>query len=190
MQNVLPLRWRRTPGFAADPGTAHVRTEHERSVVSARLDDGTIADEGAATRSATVTVAAVDLGSLASFAARCALVAAAAAGVATLALWIIAVASGVVGRAESFMESIGFRDFHISTAAVVLGTTIVVAGVAMCVATLVVVAGGAYNLLAHNGHGIRIRLVDDDVVAADVPALPVPLRRSQPDGNAPGDPAA
>jgi hypothetical protein len=125
-----------------------------------------------ATARAVTRVDGVELGSLASIAVRCALVVTVVGALAIAGLWVLASSSGMVDRTESFMQSIGFRDFSISAGDVLLGATLITAGVALTIATAVVVAGGAYNLLAARGHGLRIRvalpaLPDDDQAARD-----------------------
>jgi hypothetical protein len=98
-------------------------------------------------------------------AARCALIVTGIGALGILLVWNLANASGQLGRFESFMRSIGFRHFHIASSQVLLGTVLLVAGVALTLATFVVLAGAAYNLLAASGGGLRLRIAVDPLGA-------------------------
>jgi hypothetical protein len=159
MQNALPLPWRRehTRVASSDPALDTLVTD-ERDDVAESTDHAAAAT--AARR--TVVVRGVDLGSLASLAVRCALVVALSAALAIAGLWYLAASAGAVSNFESFMRSVGFRDFQMSSARIIAGSALLITGLALVIATVIIIAGAVYNLLALNGGGLRVRLVLDD----------------------------
>ena len=167
MQSVLPARWRR------DPSPLQIAPEPRSEPTSASRPDPW--SELRPVPPGAVTIDGIDLGSLASIAVRCGVTVFAIAGLGVAALWLLASSAGVVARTESFMQSIGFRDFSISTTAVLIGLVLVAAGFALMVATFVVLAGGAYNLMAARGHGLCVRV--GPVPATEEPVvLEAPVR--------------
>jgi hypothetical protein len=167
MQNVLPLR---SKFHAVFPLGDRARETHasEEPVLEA-VERTTVASDARRR----VTISSVELGSLASLAVRAALLVALAGAAGVLMLWVFARSAGFVGRAESFMQSIGFRDFHISDVSVVVGLVLVVGGFALTAATMVVLAGAAYNVLARGGSGVRMRIdALDDALYLEAPRAP------------------
>jgi hypothetical protein len=164
MQNVLPLRLKREVPRAVPRPRPVPDDVVPEPVAPADVQPVSLAPVAAETRPASAIARAVtrvdgvELGSLASIAVRCALVVTVVGALAIAGLWVLASSSGTVDRTESFMQSIGFRDFSISAGDVLLGATLITAGAALTIATAVVVAGAAYNLLAARGHGLRIRV--------------------------------
>lgn len=164
MQNVMPLRRKRgdVPDTPALPEP--VQPEEPRPEAGEpRVAPDVVAADPSSDAETEITIArvdAVDVRTLMSLALNCTLVATLVAAIGATLLWIFATAIGVVGRAESFMESIGFRDFHVSALQVILGTVLVVGGIALVVATAAVVAGAAYNVFALHGHGLQVRVAN------------------------------
>jgi len=122
-----------------------------------------------------VSVERVELGRLAWLALRVALIVTTIGALGILLLWTVADMSGAVRRFESFMRSIGFRHFHIAPDMVLIGLVMVIAGIALALATFVVLAGAVYNLLAASGGGIRLR-----VAATPHGALAAPQPATEP----------
>jgi hypothetical protein len=167
MQNVLPLRSKFHAVFPLGDRARETHAPEEPVVEAVEL---TAVASDARQR---VTISSVELGSLASLAVRAALLVALAGAAGVLMLWVFARSAGFVGRAESFMQSIGFRDFHISDVSVVVGLVLVVGGFALTAATMVVLAGAAYNVLARRGSGVRMRIdALDDAVSLEAPGVP------------------
>lgn len=168
MQNVLPLPWKRDSArFGA--GAPVVETV----VAEPEAPDVAPASIGASTRVALdaprrMSVQAVELGPLASLAVRCAIVVGAVGAAAVTFLWIVAAALGLVGSAESFMQSVGFRNFTLSGTKIIAGASLAVTGCALGVAALIVVAGAVYNFLASNGGGLRLQVA----AASDLDVTP------------------
>lgn len=161
MQNVLPLPLRRRrghepiPASAPAPALSPALAAPAVPVAPVALD---LPVPVVAQPSAVARVDGVELRPLASIALHCALAATIVAAFGATLLWMLVTATGVVQRTESFMESIGFRNFHVSAPQVIVGTVLVVAGLALVIATAVVVMGAAYNAFALNGHGLRVRV--------------------------------
>lgn len=160
MHNVLPMRSSRT----ADP--------EERLPAEAAGADPDPSTE------LVVEVDHVSLGPLTALAVRGALLLAASGALGVALLWQIADAGGLVERFESFMQSIGFRDFAIAPTQVLVGLFLVVTGVALLVAAVIVLAGAVYNVLARPRSGLRLRLVEAPLPAVthrELPTRPQPF---------------
>lgn len=157
MQNVLPLRFKREVPRAAARHAPVLDDPTVPAVTPLAPVEAPVTVPTTTVRAVT-RVDGVQLGSLASIAVRCALIVTFIGALAMLGLWVLATSSGTVDRTESFMRSIGFRDFTISGTDVLLGAILITVGVALTIATMAVIAGAAYNLLAARGHGLRIRV--------------------------------
>lgn len=153
MHNVLPMRSSRTadPEDGLAPEAAGADTDPDPHDAGVDPDPRT---------ELLVEVDHVALGRLTALAVRGALLVAASGALGVVVLWQLADAGGLVERFESFMQSIGFRDFRIAPTQVLVGLFLVVTGVALMVAATIVLSGAVYNLLARPRSGLRLRLVE------------------------------
>lgn len=79
-----------------------------------------------------------------------------AAGV--VVAWLAAVALGLVGRAEEFMRSIGFRDFTFVGIEVIAGGVLLALAAMVFLTAMTVLAAACYNLLRRPGREVGVRI--------------------------------
>ena len=73
--------------------------------------------------------------------------------------WLAAVVLGLVGRAEEFMRSIGFREFSFVGFEVIAGGILLSVAAVGFLTTMTVLAAAFYNLLRRPGREVGVRLV-------------------------------
>ncbi len=72
--------------------------------------------------------------------------------------WLAAVVLGLVGRAEEFMRSIGFREFTFVGIEVIFGGILLALAAMTFLTTMTVVAAACYNLLRRPGREVGVRI--------------------------------
>lgn len=163
MHNVLPSRWRRDTAspelLEALPSDGVVHTNGTARFVPLTAAPAAINESSVPHHDTSlVRVDAVEMRSLMSIAMRCAVVTVVVGCLGATMLWMVATATGVVTRTESFMQSIGFRDVRLSAPQVIMGTAMVVGGIAFALATAAVMIGASYNAFALNSRGLQLRV--------------------------------
>lgn len=87
-------------------------------------------------------------------------------------LWSVGSATGTIDNIEQFMESFGWSTFTFDGAAVLRGYLVLgVFGIALATA-LWVVGALVFNLIAELVGGIRVTVLEEEVVARPVEARP------------------